>query len=386
MALNVISPVNRREIEVNLRKFWNKGANVIVGWRSDAGKMHVLTVPSHAVPALGKAHPDFLKLDRYLPDRARFDALLKAGCKAGSFALQFNPIADERAIEATNDIVRYYSVTRFDVRAVALFDIVSFSVHSPFEQISQISILSYYIRQAADRCRSAGMAVDISMTTTGDGFYVWNHHEGLTADMSFFCAIMLALGYVYSARKIADKEMVSIPRLRCAIHFGSYYEYYQTGGEGAEASGYIVGDVTINLARLIAKARTSQFLIGNHLRRLGDKEQDLARSLGVNEVDTPMLLALVQSQLKKLEGFPLPGGVISKIKVFFTGPRISEDSFSIRNYHIVDKHGLRHACYNAKLDIETEKLEQISFGLVDKDLTKFDAISNANEDIIIRMR
>lgn len=386
MAPSPLTSANRRELEVNLRKLWNKGANVLVGWRVDAGKMHVLALPGHAVPALGKAYPDFLELNRHIRDRARFDALLKAGCKTASFALQFEPDRDGPTVDTVNDIVRYYSVTRFDARAVALFDIVSFSVHSPFEQISQISILSFYIRQAAERCRGLGMTVDISMTTTGDGFYVWNRHEGLTADMAFFCAIMLALGYVYSARKLADREMMSIPRLRCAIHFGSYYEYYQTGGDGAEASGYIVGDVTINLARLISKARTSQFLIGNHVRRLGERDRDLAESLGVTEIDTPMLLALVQGELKRLEGISIPGGTITAVRVFFTGPRISEDSFTIRNYYIVDKHGLRHACYNAKLDIETATDTRVSFGLLDKDLGNFDALSDPGEDIIVRIQ
>ena len=386
MAYQKITPANRRELEVNLRKLWNRGANVIVGWRVDSGQMRVLTLSSHAVPLLGKAHPELFELDRYIRDRARFEKLTKFGCRESNFTMQYDADVNDQSIASVNEVVRFYSVTRFDARAVALFDIVSFSVHSPFEQITQISVLSFYIRQAVDRCRALGMLVETSMTTTGDGFYVWNRHEGLAADMAFFCAIMLALGQISAARKLADKEMLSIPRLRCGIHFGSYYEYYQTGGDGAEASGFIVGDVTIDLARLIGKARTSQFLIGSHRRKLGPQDSELAEAIGVDEIDTLLLLALVQNELKRLEGVAIPGSKIKHVQVFFTGPRLSETSFSIRNYHIVDKHGLRHGCYNAKLDIETEKDEQISFGLLDKDLTHFDAHSDPREDIVIDMR
>jgi hypothetical protein len=98
-----------------------------------------------------------------------------------------------------------------------------------------------------------------------------------------------------------------------------------------------------------------------------------------------MLLALVQSELKRLEGTSIPGGTISAVRVFFTGPS-TDNGFAIRNYYITDKHGLRHACYNAKLDIETANKQSYAFGLLDKDLDKFDAQSDPSEDIIIRIQ
>ena len=137
--------------------------------------------------------------------------------------------------------------------------IVSFSVYSPYEQITQISILSYYIKLVAQRCRSLNMPISICMTTTGDGFYVWNRHEGLSADIALFCVVALTLGNIYASRKLVDRDITSVPRLRCGIHFGSHYEYYEGGGGRTGSSGYIVGDVTIILARLLSKARTGQF-------------------------------------------------------------------------------------------------------------------------------
>ena len=136
------------------------------------------------------------------------------------------------------------------------------------------------------------MPISICMTTTGDGFYVWNRYEGLSADISLFCVVMLTLGNIYATRKLVDRDVTSVPRLRCALHFGSHYEYYEGGGGRANATGYIVGDVTIILARLISKARTGQLLVGSYLHKFGEKDEEWRERLGVSEIDTPMFLAL----------------------------------------------------------------------------------------------
>ena len=73
-------------------------------------------------------------------------------------------------------------------------------------------------------------------------------------------------------------------------------------------------------------------------------------------------------------------------KVHLTGPRVAEDTLSIRKYYVSDKHGLDHQCYNARLNIQTSANEQVSFGLLDEDLGKFDARSDENEDIILKIR
>ena len=99
-----------------------------------------------------------------------------------------------------------------------------------------------------------------------------------------------------------------------------------------------------------------------------------------------MFLALAQSQAAKLEGLPIPGGKIESVRVHLTGPRVAEDTLSIRKYHVSDKHGLDHQCYNARLNIQTNANEVVSFGLLDEDLEQFDARSDENEDIILKIR
>ena len=373
-----LSPQNVRELETSLRKLWNLGANLIVGWRTLAQGIEVLYIPSYNLPLIAKSRPDILKSDRHITEQSEYEALLELGCRKEILGMMFVVREKGAEINEVNDIIRNFTVTHFESRAVALFDIVSFSVYSPYEQITQISILSYYIKLVAQRCRSLNMPISICMTTTGDGFYVWNRHEGLSADIALFCVVVLTLGNIYASRKLVDRDVTSVPRLRCGIHFGSHYEYYEGGGAGS--SGYIVGDVTIILARLLSKARTGQFLVGSYLRRLVGKDAEW------QELDTPMFLALAQNQAAKLAGLPIPGGKIETVRVHLTGPRVSDDTLSIRKYYVSDKHELEHSCYNAMLNINTAAKERVSFGLLDEDLVKFDARSDENEDIIIKVR
>ena len=377
----VLTAANRRELDVNLRKVWELGANVIVGWRLLAYGMKILYVTSYDLPKAAKNRSNLLRFDRFIDDEDEFDRLVNLGCKATPLNLSFSVTKDCQ--DAVNDIIRRYTVTHFECRAVALFDIANFSIHSPFEQITQISVLSHYVKAAAQRCQSLGMKIDLGMTTTGDGFYVWNDNVGLTADIELYIVVMLSLGYNTAARRLAKTE--SVPRLCCAVHFGSHYEYYHPGAAGKETSGFIVGDVTIILARLISSARINQLLVGSHVRVLDDTEEEWRERLGSAKIDTLSFMTLAQRGMARLVGLPIPGGKIGSIKTYFTGRRISDTEFSIRKYYIKDKHGIDHPCYNAKFNIISAANEMVYFGLLEKELGKFRARTEEDEDITIRI-
>ena len=59
--------------------------------------------------------------------------------------------------------------------------------------------------------------------------------------------------------------------------------------------------------------------------------------------------------------------------------------FSIRKYYIKDKHGIDHPCYNAKFNIISAANEMVYFGLLEKELGKFRARTEEDEDITIRI-
>lgn len=378
-----LSPENRRELDIALRKVWRLGANVIVGWRALPFGIEVLHITSYDLPKIAKQHADLLNFDRYIGSEEAFNKLVSAGCETETLSLSFSRSTSSDSHFAINDTIRHYTVTHFECRTIALYDIVSFSVHSPFEQITQVNVLSHYISLAAQRCKSLGMPIDLSMTTTGDGFYVWNRNVGLMADIALYNATLLALAYNAAARQLANTE--TVPRLRCGVHSGSHYEYYQGSGARSDNNGFIVGDVTINLARLISKAQTNQLLVGSYTRTLADIDEQWRDLLGVPTIDTPTFMALAQNEQNKLVGLPVPGGKIRSVKAYFTGPRVSENEFSIRKYYVKDKHGIEHPCFNAKFNMTTSSNENIFFGLLDKDLKKFDARVDEDEDITIRV-
>ena len=151
----MLTAANRRELDVNLRKVWDLGTNVIVGWRSLPYGIKIIFLTSYDLPRVAKNHANLLRLDRFIRDEAEFDRFLKLGCKATPLNLSFSVTEDCQ--DSVNDVIRRYTVTHFECRAVALFDIANFSIHSPFEQITQISVLSHYIKAAAQRCRSLGI-------------------------------------------------------------------------------------------------------------------------------------------------------------------------------------------------------------------------------------
>ena len=292
---------------------------------------------------------------------------------------EFGDMGSTRAL--INSMLQRYSVTFYENKTVALFDIVKFSVHSQFEQITQLSALSHYLKLAERRCQALKMPLSLQMSTVGDGFYVWNKFEGVKADLALYHAVSLALTYNYAARTITHAK--SIPRLRCCIHSGSYYEYYQATAEMSTASPYIVGDVTIELARIISYTLSGQILIGSHVRELADNDRDLKEQFGVDTLDTLSFMSLAQLRAEHLIGSPIPGGRIEFLNLFLTGPRSAMNEFSIKTYHLKDKHGLDHRCFNARLQVKSSSGNQIAVGLIGDELEDFKADTYEFEDIRI---
>jgi hypothetical protein len=379
-----LAPANLRELDGGLRKVWQFGSNVIVGWRRTQYGLQVLYVPTYSLPRVAAKVPRVMQLGRELERESDVAQLLAAGAKEAPVRLL--SAIDSSHANAVNNAVRVYSVTHFPCRAVALFDIVSFSLYDPAEQVVLVNVLSHYIRLAGQHCRALGMPLSVRMTTTGDGFYVWNAHYGMDGDVALFCTILLVLGYTYAARNIADGEAITVPRLRCGIHFGSHYEFYQGGGNSLESGGYVVGDVTINLARILGKARAGHLLVGAYNRMVDSADYAKFPALnGVQMIDTLGFMGMAQEGVRKLIGGPFPGGKIEQASVFFTGPRVTENAFRMRKYYVRDKHGLVHGCYNARVNIRASNGSNIAFGLRDEDLGAFEADFDEAEDIVVQL-
>ncbi len=378
-----LSAANRKELYDRLRGVWDLGANVIIGWRAIDGGIELVYLSGRALPRAGKAFPELLERDRHIGQPETFDKLVAAGCETAVVALSFGVEENDATIGELNAILRYYTVTHSRCRAVGLFDIVSFSLHSAFERITLINVLAHHINLAASRVESIGLPLDLTMSTTGDGFYIWNRKEGLPADLALFYVTGLAMAYNHLA--LEDNARETIPHLRCCLDFGDHYEYYQASGSKPDSRGFIVGDVTINLARLISAAVPHQFLIGSYMRELGQHDSKAREAAAISRIDTPSFMAFAAKNTRLLTGSPVGDGKILRVHTFLTGDELSEHEFTINKYDVTDKHGLSHRCFNAKFNITDDHDRSIRAGLFTADLAQFDARHMENEGIKLKV-
>ena len=108
---------------------------------------------------------------------------------------------------------------------------------------------------------SKGIEINFARTTTGDGYYVWNRDIGPFASQDLFNFLLLVLADNAAAR--AASRGNTVPKIRTAFHIGSHYELYQAEGVNPTVFSYIVGDVTIELARMVDRAQPGQVLVGS---------------------------------------------------------------------------------------------------------------------------
>ena len=74
----------------------------------------------------------------------------------------------------------------------------------------------------------------------------------------------LVLAYNAIARSKASQRNAA-PLLRTCFDIGGHYEFYQSEGLSPTVYNYIVGEVTIELARMIDKAIPGQIMVGDFL-------------------------------------------------------------------------------------------------------------------------
>ena len=236
--------------------------------------------------------------------------------------------------ELIESVVQRYSISYVDDRAVALFDIVGFSLFPPLEQVTQLNSLSYSVNSAYSKMLSKKIDISFARTTTGDGYYIWNRDRSVQANVNLYHFMHLVLADNALAR--AKSSHNTTPLLRACFHMGGHYEFYQSEGLSPTVYSYIVGDVTIELARMIDRALPGQILVGDFDAPMPDN-----KSLQTNRINTVDFIERTQETLSSLEGLELSGDGISEIKCYLTGEKRDRDEgagsqaegFAIKRYH-----------------------------------------------------
>jgi len=370
---------NLVHLERCLNDHWSLGQNSILSWAPLEDGLLILVVPHYAIAEYTAAPTD----DPRLPQRvsARFITELISGDRQLTMA-QIQKVAKLLDIEPVfiplrqpltghfveteiiEKMIRRYGINYVASRAVTLFDIVGFSLLTPFEQMTQLNSLSYSLNSAHAKMLEQDIGINFARSSSGDGFYIWNRDHGLEANVNLYHFMHIVLADNAIARSKAMSR--AVPRLRACFHVGSCYEFHQAEGLNPTIHDFIVGDVTIELARMIEAAMPGQILVGEFVAELpelgiGEEEAQL-------DLDAVTFLQRAQGNLSKLSGLELSGEKVTAIKCYLTGERQDNGEFSIRRLQITDKHGLSRTAYNAKVNIYRELADPILLGIEDKKL------------------
>ncbi|MEO3690858.1 hypothetical protein [Roseateles paludis] len=355
---------------------WNLGDNLIYAWMPIARGLRVLVAPhplltefaqGDGIQPPGEVIRRTRLLDKLLStndplDEAQFDAVAEAlGVTPRTVELPFSP-EHGLGLQLIAAIVARYGIRLVEDRAVILFDAVGFSLLTPLQQVVQLNSLSCSVNAAYARLLDREININFARTTTGDGFYIWNRMRGLEANIELYQLMQLILADNALARE-RSAEPRTVPRLRACFHVGSHYEFYQSEGLNPTSFSYLVGQVTIELARMIDKALPGQILVGKFDTVMRDDVSgDEVRIDSLDFVDR------ARAPLRRLNGLNLAGSEVEEIACYLTGRRDQRGLWGISEFTIADKHGLPHRVYNAKINIHRRNGDPIYLGLREEDL------------------
>ncbi len=377
--LNLAQRSSIVELDRELHRYWGLGRNFILGWCPKGQGVQLLLVPHYTLaeyalavrhgPSEIEAHNNRLQAanfvmgllarQRLLNQRQMDNAARLLGVEPVYVRLRQPLSGLEAETRIVETLVTRYGVSYVQNRAVALFDIVGFSLLSPFEQMTQLNSLSYSLNSAHNKLLHKKVDVNFARSSTGDGFYIWNRDLGVTANTNLYHLMHLVLADNAIARSKAHGR--TVPLLRAAFHVGSCYEFYQAEGLNPTIFSDIVGDVTIDLARMIERALPGQVLVGDFEAMLpGDETHSTVQMDSISFVD------FAQTNLSNLNGLELSGEAIESIKCYLTGKPHTDGQFSIRKLTLQDKHGMSHNVFNAKINIHRKQAEPIFLGIEDR--------------------
>jgi hypothetical protein len=359
-----------------LHQHWGLGENVILNWCPQGDGISLLIVPHYAVAgyttrdgeanaALSQPKQDFFQVllsgRRCLSPAQLYKVGRLLGIDVTHVPLR-EPLKNTAAQnEIIEKMVKRYSITYVPNRGVCLFDIVGFSLLSPFEQMMQLNSLSYSLNSAQAKLLTKRIGVDFSRTTTGDGFYIWNRKLTLEGNVNLYHFMQLALADNAIAHKKSSSN--TVPRLRACFHVGSSYEFHQSEGLSPTLYNYIVGDVTVELARLIERAEPGQILVGDFRAEMFASGVSSGESQLVESLD---FVELAMRNVEQLAGIELSGERIDAIRCYLTGTKLAGGEFSVRRITLSDKHGIARRAYNAKVNIYRHNAEPILLGMEDR--------------------
>ena len=364
-------------LDDRLFTIWNLGDNVLLAWTHGDGELLFLSVRHYAIPesvhAAGNSRArealsfidEVLSGPKYLAP-AKFKRVCRAFHATPEAVRVAFRVEDETLAALISDMVRRYGVSLVRNRAVMLLDAVEFSLQSPLDQMAMLNSLAYSVNSAYGQLMAKDIRIDFARTTTGDGFYIWNRATTPEANTELYKLMMMILADNAVAHRKARSSWV--PKLRAAFHVGEHYEFHQVEGLNPTNFSYIVGQVTVDLARMLDGALPGQILLGDFVTQVGGNGK--GRSLRYNTLD---FVKNTAATLDQLNGLDISGGRIENIRCYLTGRSLGSGRYLVNRYHLRDKHGTMRTVYNAKINIHRDRAKPIFLGIQSEDLGAFNA-------------
>ncbi len=375
-AINIVQRGNLKALETTLRKNWRMGQNIVLCWSVDERGLLVIFVPHHF---LGNYAASSEPASESGTDNETFIRQLISGRRLKSREELFNirdrlgvyttfikletPLAEEpQVFSGVEQIIKRYGLSYVENRAVLLFDIVDFSLYTPFEQASQLNSLSYSLNSAYNKLLGQGIEVNFARTTTGDGYYIWNRDLGPEANLNLFVFMLLVVADNAVAQAAAKGN--TAPEIRAGYHIGGHYELYQAEGVNPSLFSYIVGDVTIELARMLDIAHASQVLVGDF-----QYEQRKRSTEESAPISADSFIETCNRKLAAVTGVQLSRKPVNSIGCHLTQVTNEDGSHRPRRIRIVDKHGMQRVAYNLQIEVDIGG-DQLQLGLSEEDLVQ----------------
>lgn len=376
-AISIVQRGNLKALEITLRRQWRMGQNIVLCWSSDERGLLVIFVPHYFLGnycAAGDTPGDVSQgNEAFIRDlisgqrRKTRDDLFAVSQRldvSPAFIKLNTALTEEpRVLEAVEQVIKRYGLSYVESRAVLLFDIVDFSLYTPFEQASQLNSLSYSLNSTYNKLVAQGIEINFARTTTGDGYYIWNRDLGPTANQDLYLFMLLVVADNTVAQ--AASRGNTVPVIRTGYHIGGHYELYQAEGVNPSLFSYIVGDVTIELARMLDLAQANQLLIGEFHCEQAGWGSDTVKS--ITAVSTTSFVDACNRALPALHGIPLSGKTINSMSSCLTAGVEQDGQLRPRRFRIVDKHGLSHFAYNLQIEIDLAG-RNLSLGIGDDQL------------------
>jgi hypothetical protein len=384
-AISIVQRGNLKALETTLRKQWRMGQNIVLCWSSDERGLLVIFVPHYFLgnycatveqQEQGNDNEAFIR-NLISGERRKTRDELFAVCERLDVAPTFIKLStalseESQVLEAVEQVIKRYGLSYVESRAVLLFDIVDFSLYTPFEQASQLNSLSYSLNSAYNKLLAQGIEINFARTTTGDGYYVWNRDLGAASSQDLFIFMLLVVADNAVAQGASRGN--TVPVIRTGYHIGGHYELYQAEGVNPSVFSYIVGDVTIELARMLDLAQANQVLVGEFHCEQAGWSSDTVKS--ITAVSATSFVNACDRVLSSVQGIQLSGKNIDSLSCHLTEIVEADGQSRPRRFRIVDKHGLSRYAYNLQIDIELEN-RSLSLGLGEEQLPARPAAGSA---------